>query len=88
MSGVGVVELALVGLAPVFLVVAVRTLRGPSDADRAVGAELGYFALIAAVALLAARAGEPAFLDVVLVATVVGFISSLTLAGLVHRRER
>lgn len=66
----------------------VRMARGPYAADRAVAADLVFFAFVAAVALLAVRLEEQALLDIALIATLVGFLATVALARLVHREER
>ncbi len=81
-----VLDLGFAALAFTLLVTIWRSAVGPTDADRAVGADLAFFVLIAVVGLLAIRLREPVFLDVVLVTTLVGFVASITLAHLVDRR--
>ena len=62
-----------------------RMVVGPTNADRAIAADLTYFVLIAVIALAAVRFDQPMFFDLVLVATLVGFIASIALARLVDR---
>ncbi len=81
-------DVALVGLALTFLATVWRTAVGPTEADRAVAADLAYYVVVAGIAVLGIRLGEPALLDVVLVATLVGFVTSVTLAHLVDRGDR
>lgn len=81
------IDLALAVLALTYLGAIIRLVRGPSDADRVVAADLAFFVLIAGVALLAVRLDEPSFLDVTIVATLVGFLASIALAGLLDRRR-
>ncbi len=88
MSGTGVavtVDASLLVLAFVFLVGVWRITSGPTRADRVLGADLCFFCLVGAVTLLAVRADTPAFVDVVLVATLVGFLATVALARLVDR---
>ncbi len=61
---------------------------GPSDADRAVAADLAFFVFVGAVALLGVRLDAPYLFDVAVVATLVGFLASVTFARLVHRGDR
>lgn len=77
------VALALVALG--FLLALVRVLRGPTVADRAVGADVAFSAVIAAVALVSLRAGTEEFLDIVLIGTLLGFLSTIALSVLVRR---
>nr|WP_166755917.1 monovalent cation/H+ antiporter complex subunit F [Modestobacter marinus] len=63
----------------------VRIAVGPTDADRVLAVDLGFAAFIAAAALLAVRLDEPVLLDLVLVATLVGFVATVAVARLVAR---
>lgn len=73
----------VLGLA--FLTTVWRMAVGPTNADRAVAADLAFFVLIGVLALAAVRFDQPVFFDLVLVATLVGFIASLALARLIDR---
>lgn len=81
-------DAALLITAVAFALSLVRTVLGPTVADRAVAADLGLYAVVAAIALLAVRTGETAFIDVVLIATLLGFLASVALSVLVERRRR
>jgi multicomponent Na+:H+ antiporter subunit F len=83
-----VIDVALGLLAVGVLSAIVRMVEGPDAADRAVAADLVFFAFVAAVALLAVRLEEQALLDIAVVATLVGFLATVALARLVHREER
>jgi multicomponent Na+:H+ antiporter subunit F len=78
-------DLALVVLALTLVPVAFRAVVGPSDADRAVAADLSFFVFVAVVGLLAVRRDASYYFDVALVATLVGFLASVALARLVFR---
>ncbi|PZR55036.1 pesticidal protein Cry26Aa [Xylanimonas oleitrophica] len=65
-----------------------RMVRGPRDADRAVAADLFFFGVIALVALLGTLLGATGTLDLVLVASLVGFLSALSLARVMTRGRR
>ena len=80
------VEVALATIAVAFLLAIVRVARGPSVADRAVGADVALTAAVATVALVALRTGALEFLDIVLVATLLGFLATVALSVLVGRR--
>lgn len=82
------VDIALAALALTFLAGLVRVVLGPTVADRAIAADLCFFAAVGAVALLPIRQGSTAYVDVVLVATLLGFIATISLARLIGRRER
>ncbi|HVL90659.1 MAG TPA: monovalent cation/H+ antiporter complex subunit F [Actinomycetota bacterium] len=80
------VDVGLVALGVSFLAGVTRAAIGPSTADRAVAADLCLFSVVGALALLAVRLDAVAFLDTVLVATIVGFIATVSLAYLIERR--
>ncbi len=81
------IDAALAVLALALVVATVRLVVGPTDADRALGVDFGFAVVIAAVALLAVRLDAPALLDLVLVATLVGFLSTVAFARLVAARS-
>jgi len=82
-----VVDLALLALAAGFLAALARVIVGPSVADRAVAADVCFYAVVAALALLSVRLEAPALLDAVLVATMLGFVATISLARLVRRKK-
>jgi multicomponent Na+:H+ antiporter subunit F len=79
-------DVALAVLAVTFGLALLRAIRGPSVADRAVAADVALYVIVAAIALLALRSQTAAFLDVVLVATLLGFLATVALGVLVGRR--
>lgn len=80
-----IVDIALGMVSLAFLMAVVRVARGPSIADRALGADVALSAVVGAIALVALRTGSAPFLDVVLVATLLGFLATVTLSVLVGR---
>ncbi|EYR63633.1 pesticidal protein Cry26Aa [Actinotalea ferrariae CF5-4] len=78
----------LVVLALTLLPAAWRGATGPTEADRAIGADHAFFVFVAVVALLALRTDRYEILDVVVVATLVGFLSAVTLARYISRSRR
>jgi multicomponent Na+:H+ antiporter subunit F len=78
---------ALLVLATSFLLGLVRAVRGPTVADRALAADLCLYAIVAAIALLALRTGYAEFLDVVLIATLLGFLATIALGALISRGD-
>ncbi len=76
------VDVAMVGCGLAAAMAAVRIARGPTPADRVLAADLLAFAVIALLALAAVRLEVVAVFDVVLVATLVAFLSALALARL------
>jgi multicomponent Na+:H+ antiporter subunit F len=79
-------DVALVAIAVAFAMALVRVLRGPTIADRAVAADVALYSVIAAIALLTLRQAAFEFLDVILVATLLGFLATVALSLLVGRR--
>ncbi len=78
-------DIAIGALALTLLPAMWRIVRGPSAADRAVASDLVFFVFVAAVALLAVRLDLAGLFDIVIVATVVGFLAPVTLARLIDR---
>jgi multicomponent Na+:H+ antiporter subunit F len=83
-----VLDVLLVVLALTLLPAAWRGATGPTEADRAIGADHAFFVFVAVVALLALRTNRYEMLDVVVVATLVGFLSAVTLARYISRSRR
>lgn len=81
-------DVALLVLAATMLPAIWRLVTGPADADRAIGSDHVFFVFVAAAALLALRSQRYELFDVVLVATVVGFLSAVTLALYIARGRR
>lgn len=80
------VDIALGLLAVAFGLGLVRAIRGPTVADRALAADLCFYGIVGAIALLALRTGYEQFLDVVLIATLLGFLATVALGALIGRR--
>ena len=86
LAGVRLVTLAL-GLVVLTLLPALwRAARGPTAADRAVGADHAFFVLVASVALLGLLWDRSLLYDLVLVATLSGFLSALLLGRFLGSR--
>jgi multicomponent Na+:H+ antiporter subunit F len=79
-------DVALAVLAAAFICSIVRAVRGPSIADRSLAADMGFYAIVGATALLALRSGATQFLDLVLIGTMLGFLATVALAALVGRQ--
>jgi multicomponent Na+:H+ antiporter subunit F len=80
-------DVILVVLMAALLAAVARLVAGPTDADRAVALDYGFFVFVAGLAVLAVRLDERSLLDLVLVATLVGFLATVALARLVERRR-
>lgn len=83
-----VIDVALVVLALTLLPAAWRVATGPTEADRAIGADHAFFVFVAVVALLAVRIQRFEMLDVVVIGTLVGFLSAVFLARYISRSRR
>lgn len=78
------IDVGLIGLAVAFALSLYRGFFGPTLADRVMATDVCLYAVVAALALLAIRQNAGALLDVVLVATLLGFLASVALARLIE----
>lgn len=81
-------DVALVLVAFGALAALYRVVRGPGVADRSVASDLLFFVFIGLIVLLGLRGGSETIFDLVLIATLVGFLATLSLARLVTRGKR
>ncbi len=65
-----------------------RMLAGPDDADRAIASDLLFFAVVGLFAMLGTLLFSEVVFDVVLIAAVVGFLASVSLARAITRGRR
>lgn len=79
---------ATVIVAASMLVAAIRAVRGPGDANRAVMADLSYFCAVALFVMFAIREGSAVALDVVMIGSLIGILSTIALARLLSRGRR
>ena len=79
---------ATVIVAGSMLVAAWRAMRGPGDATRAVMADLSYFCAVALFIMFVIRAGSAVALDVVMLGSLLGVLSTIALARLLSRGQR
>lgn len=70
------------------LVAISRMAYGPTGADRALAVDFGFSTFIAGIAVLAARLDAAAATDLVLAATLLGFLGTVALSQLAERRPR
>ena len=75
-------EIALVLLILGMALATVRALRGPHITDRALAADLIFFAIIGFIALIGLRTEIDALFDIILIATLLGFMSAISMARL------
>lgn len=85
MIGLGI---AIVVIAAASLGAAYRMVIGPTEADRAVAADLLLFGFVGLITLIGIRTGNLYTFDIVLVAVLVGFLSALSLARALTRGKR
>ena len=83
-----ILTIALGLLAATIVTATWRMMRGPTDADRAVAADLLFFATIALIAVLGVRAASTSTFDIMLIATLVGFLGVLSLSRALTRGRR
>ncbi|MBN9200463.1 monovalent cation/H+ antiporter complex subunit F [Microbacterium aurantiacum] len=81
-------DIAIGILALSMLVTTYRMLTGPDDADRVVAADLILFGAVGLIAVIGVRVAATYAFDIVLVATVVGFLAALSLARALTRGKR
>ncbi|WP_066906737.1 monovalent cation/H+ antiporter complex subunit F [Millisia brevis] len=81
-----VVAMGIVAVA--CLVAGYRMLVGPTDADRAVAADLFMFGIVGLLALFGVWLGNRYTFDIVLVAALLGFLGALSLARALTRGTR
>lgn len=75
-------EIALILLAVGMVVAGVRAYLGPRTSDRAVAADLIFFAIIGFIALIGLRLNIEALFDIILIATLLGFMAAISMARL------
>lgn len=80
------IGIVLLGVACV--VAAVRMFLGPKEADRAIAADLLLFGSVGLIALFGVLGASRFTFDVVLIAALVGFLGSLSLARALTRGRR
>lgn len=81
-------DIAIIGVAAVLLIAVYRIVAGPTGADRAVAADLLTFSVVGVLVLAGARLERLGTFDLVLIATLVTFLSAVSLArGLMGGRR-
>lgn len=82
-----IVNLAFVLLALAAGFAIVRLLWGPTLADRAIALDTVLVILVCGLALQAAATGSGAFLDVMVVVALLGFVGTALVARFIERRR-
>jgi len=80
--------IGLAVLAACMIAVAYRMLTAETDADRAVSADLLMFSFTGMLAFIGVLLAGQFFFDLILVASVVGFLSAVSLARALTRGRR
>lgn len=80
--------IGLVILAACMIAVAIRMITAHTDADRAVSADLLMFSFTGILAIIGVLLAGAFFFDLILVASVVGFLSAVSLARALTRGRR
>jgi multicomponent Na+:H+ antiporter subunit F len=82
-----VTSLCLAILAVAVVLCVARALRPNSSlADRIVALDSFLFVLVGAIAVVTARRGDDAFVDLAVVAALLGFLGTVTVARYIERR--
>ena len=77
-----ILEIALVLLGAAMLIAGVRGYLGPRTSDRAVASDLIFFAMIGFITLIGLRIDIEALFDIILIATLLGFMAAISMARL------
>jgi multicomponent Na+:H+ antiporter subunit F len=81
-----VTSVALGGIVVAGLLCLFRLLRGPSLADRIVALDALLVVIVSGIAIDAARTGEGTYLEVLVVAALLGFVGTVNVARFIERR--
>ncbi|MGP9536495.1 monovalent cation/H+ antiporter complex subunit F [Brachybacterium sp. AOP43-C2-M15] len=81
-------DIAIGGCVIALLIAALRIIRGPTPADRVVAADLLTFSVVGLIALIGTRLAREGTFDLVLIATLVSFLSAISLARALSRGRR
>lgn len=84
MNTVGIVGLAALAVAAALFFV--RLVRGPSLADRIVALDAILVVIVSGIAVQAARTRDGIYLDALVVAALLGFVGTITVARFIERR--
>lgn len=79
-------SLAFAGVVVAGLLCVLRLVRGPSLADRIVALDALLVVIVSGIAVDAARTGEGTYLEVLVVAALLGFVGTVNVARFIERR--
>lgn len=80
--------IAIAFIAMSLIIAAVQVYRGPTPAGRAIAAELIFFGFVGGATVACLYIGIDAIFDIILIATVLGFLATVSLARLIQRGTR
>ncbi|MEX2588139.1 MAG: monovalent cation/H+ antiporter complex subunit F [Actinomycetota bacterium] len=81
-----VTNIALAAITLSGLLCLVRLVRGGSLADRIIALDTLLVVIVSGVGILAARANSPVFLDMIVLAALLGFVGTVTVARYIENR--
>jgi len=81
-----VTTLAFAGIVVSAVLCMLRLVRGPSLADRIVALDALLILVVSGIAVDAARTGDGTYLDVLVVAALLGFVGTVNVARFIERR--
>lgn len=81
-----VTTLAFAGVAVSAALCMFRLVRGPSVADRIVALDALLIVIVSGIAVDAARTGDGTYLDVLVVAALLGFVGTVNVARFIEQR--
>jgi multicomponent Na+:H+ antiporter subunit F len=81
-----VTTIAFAALAVAAALFLLRLVRGPSLADRIISLDALLGVVVSGIAVFAARTGSGIFLDALVVAALLGFVGTVTVARFIERR--
>ncbi|MGI8758061.1 MAG: monovalent cation/H+ antiporter complex subunit F [Acidimicrobiales bacterium] len=81
-----VTTVAFAGLVTSALLCIARLVRGSSLADRIVALDALLVVIVSGIAVHAIRTGDGVYLDVMVVAALLGFVGTVTVARFIERR--
>jgi multicomponent Na+:H+ antiporter subunit F len=81
-----VTDVVFAGLVLSAVLTLLRLLRGPSLADRVISIDVLLLLLVGGIAVQAARTGEAIFVTAAVVAALIAFVATVTVARYIERR--
>lgn len=79
---------AIIFIAISLVIAAVQIFKSPTPAGRAIAGELIFFGFVGSATVACLQIGIDALFDIILIATVLGFLATVSLARLIQRGTR